>query len=255
MDSKTVLILGGGWGGMALAHNLRGMLPSEHRVVVIEKNEKFALCLSNLKIMTGAWKSPAEAERRMSSMTRDGIEWVHEEVRRINPVTREVHTDTQTLKGDYLVVALGAGLNPGAVPGFAESACNLYEAAGAYKLQKALSDFDGGTVAVLVSRVPYRCPAAPYEAAFLIDTIFRDRGIRQRVDIALYTPGKRPMAVAGPAVGDPLAVGRPERTVLESGGVRELLQRKWIIGDLLFRLLFCLLFGLLLLASREGHES
>jgi 2-polyprenyl-6-methoxyphenol hydroxylase-like FAD-dependent oxidoreductase len=37
MAGKTVLILGGSWGGTALAYSLRGTLASEHRVVVIEK--------------------------------------------------------------------------------------------------------------------------------------------------------------------------------------------------------------------------
>jgi sulfide:quinone oxidoreductase len=120
--------------------------------------------------MTGAWKSPAETERQMSRMSREGIEWVHEEVLKINPVAREVHTESQTLRGDCLVIALGAGLNPDGVPGFAESADNLYEVAGAHALHQALSEFDGGKVAVLVSRMPYRCPATPYEAAFLMDS-------------------------------------------------------------------------------------
>ncbi len=217
MAGKTVLILGGGWGGMALAHSLRGMLASEHRVVVIEKKETFSLCLSNLKIMTGAWKSPAEAERQMSRMARDGIEWVHEEARMIDPLAREVHTESQTLRGDYLVVALGASLNPDGVPGFAESAYNLYEATGAHELQQALSEFDGGKVAVLVSRMPYRCPAAPYEAAFLMDSLFRERGISQRVDITIHTPGKRPMAVAGPIVGDALLSMLAEREITYGG--------------------------------------
>jgi NADH dehydrogenase FAD-containing subunit len=115
---KSVVIVGGGWGGMALAHSLRGMLGSEHRVVVVGRKATFSLCLSNLKIMTGAWKSPADAERQMSSMAREGIEWVHEEARRIDPVTHEVHTDSQTLRGDYLVLALGAGLDPDGVPGW-----------------------------------------------------------------------------------------------------------------------------------------
>ena len=204
MAGKTVVIVGGGWGGMALAHSLRAMLGSEHRVVVVERKATFSLCLSNLKIMTGAWKSPADAERQMSSMAREGIEW-------------EVHTDSQTLRGDYLVIALGAGLDPDGVPGFAESAYNLYEAGGAYQLQQALSDFDGGRVAVLVSRMPYRCPAAPYEAAFLMESLFRDRGIRQRVDIAIYTPGSRPMAVAGPVVGDALLSMLAEREIAYGG--------------------------------------
>ena len=204
MAGKTVLILGGGWGGMALAYSLRGMLADEHRVVVIEKNDTFALCMSNLKIMTGEWNSPADARRQMSNISREGIEWVHEEAVSIDPVAREVRTDSQTLKADYLVIALGAGLDPSGVPGFAESTYNLYKAGGAHGLQQALADFDGGKIVTLISRMPYRCPAAPFEAIFLMDSLFREKGIRDRVDLSIHAPGPRPMAVAGPAVGDAL---------------------------------------------------
>ena len=41
---------------------------------------------------------------------------------KVTPVAREVHTESQTLRGDHLVIALGADLNPDGVPGFAESA-------------------------------------------------------------------------------------------------------------------------------------
>ena len=121
------------------------------------------------------------------------------------------------MRGDYLVIALGAGLNPNGVPGFAESAHNLYEAAGAHTLQQALTEFDGGEIAVLVSRMPYRCPAAPYEACFLMDSLFRDKEIRQRVEISIHTPGKKPMAVAGPAVGDALLDMLAEREITYGG--------------------------------------
>ncbi len=217
MAGKTVLILGGGWGGMAMAFSLRGMLADEHRVVVIEKNDTFALCLSNLKIMTGEWNSPADAQRQMSNISREGIEWVHEAAISIDPVAREVRTDTQTLKGDYLVLALGADLNPDGVPGFAESAYNLYEAEGAHQLQQALADFDGGKIVTLISRMPYRCPAAPFEATFLMDSLFREKGIRDQVDLSIHTPGPRPMAVAGPVIGDALLGLLAEKDITYGG--------------------------------------
>ena len=65
--------------------------------------------------------------------------------------------------------------------------------------------------------MPYRCPAAPYEACFLMDTLFRERGIRQRTEIAIHTPGKKPMAVAGPAVGDALLGMLAEREIIYGG--------------------------------------
>jgi sulfide:quinone oxidoreductase len=72
---------------------------------------------------------------------------------------------------------------------------------GAAGLWSALQSFEGGRVAVLVSALPFKCPAAPYEAAMLLDGYFRRQGTRDRVELALYTPEPAPMGVAGPGMG------------------------------------------------------
>jgi sulfide:quinone oxidoreductase len=50
-----------------------------------------------------------------------------------------------------------------------------------------------------------------------MDSIFRERGIREDVDITVYTPGPRPMAVAGPIVGDSLLSMLAERRITYAG--------------------------------------
>ncbi len=55
---------------------------------------------------------------------------------------------------------------------------------------------------MLIFRTPFSCPAAPYEAAFLMDSAFRTKGNRKRVEIAIYTPELRPMPRAGPETGN-----------------------------------------------------
>ncbi|HSP54710.1 MAG TPA: FAD/NAD(P)-binding oxidoreductase, partial [Dehalococcoidia bacterium] len=145
-----------------------------------------------------------EGQRELADLAKKGIEWVQGEVETLDPNTRAVQTSAGTLDGDFLIVALGAERAPQAVPGFAEAALNLYEADGALKIRRALATFRGGRIVVLVSRTPFSCPSAPYEAAFLIDSILRERGLRDRSEIAIYTPEDQPMPVAGPAVGAPL---------------------------------------------------
>lgn len=213
MAGKTIVLLGGGWGGLAAAHYLRGALPPEHRVVVVERNERFSLYLAYPLIMTGERTYPAQVEREMAKLAHPGIEWVHAEVQRIEPESRVVHTSAGVLQSDFLVLALGAELAPERVPGFAEAADNLDEAQGAVKLQRALAQFDGGKLVVLITRAPFRCPSAPYEAVFLAEWLLRKRGIRDRVEIALYTPEKQPMPVAGPAMAEPLRSLMAERGI------------------------------------------
>ena len=51
---------------------------------------------------------------------------------------------------------------------------------------------------MLTAAPAYKCPAAPYEAAMLIDADFRRRGVRAAVELALYSAEPGPMGVAGP---------------------------------------------------------
>ena len=213
MSGKTVLVLGGGLGGLTAAGHLRRLLAAEHRIVVIETKPTFSLCMANLWLMTGERQAPAEGEREMSKLAEQGIEWVQGQIETIDPGARTVRTSAGALQGDYLLVALGADKNPRALPGFAESALNLYEADGAQQIRRALEAFSGGRIVVLVSRTPFSCPSAPYEAALLIDSVLRERGQRQRAQIALYTPEDQPMPVAGPTVGAALVAMLEERGI------------------------------------------
>ena len=213
MSGKTVLVLGGGIGGLTAASHLRRLSPSEHRIVVIERKQTFSACMSKLWVMTGERKDPAEGERELSRLAGTGIELISGEIEAIDPAARTVRTTAGTLEGDYVIVALGAETNPRAVPGFAESALNLYERDGALQIQRALEGFGGGRIVVLISRTPFSCPSAPYEAAFLIESVLRERGVRQRTEIALYTPEDVPMLVAGPNVGPALVKMLEERGI------------------------------------------
>lgn len=203
MSGKTVAILGGGWGGLAVAHDLRGLLGEEHRILVVERSESFSLCTSHLWLMTGERPSPRAIRRPMARIARPGIQWVPAEVVRIDPDARAVETSSGTVEADYLVLALGAELAPNRVPGLTESGYNLYDMEAAAELSQVLAETREGHVVLLIAGIPFRCPAA-YEAAFLMEWLFRKRGVRDRVQIAIYTPEKQPMPVAGPAVGEAL---------------------------------------------------
>ncbi|MBI4218912.1 MAG: NAD(P)/FAD-dependent oxidoreductase [Chloroflexi bacterium] len=213
MAGSTIVILGGGWGGMTLATVLRGLVSQQHRIVVVERKQDFYLCLSLLWVMTGQRKYPAEVSRPMSKLSRAGIEWVHGNVRRIDPDKRIVEVDSTVLQADFLVAALGARLAPDSIPGFADSAFELYAPAGAVSLNRRLSEFDGGRITVLVSRAPFRCPAAPYEAALMVESMLRKKGVRAKTELAIYTPERQPMPVAGPAAGQAITNLLAERSI------------------------------------------
>ncbi|MBI3163316.1 MAG: NAD(P)/FAD-dependent oxidoreductase [Chloroflexi bacterium] len=200
MSGKTILILGGGIGGLMAANELRRLLPGEHRVVLVEKNPRHAFPPSFLWLMTGD-RQPEQITRDVRSLVRPGVELILAEAQAIDLPNRRVQTSVQTLNYDFLIIALGAELAPDAILGLAESAHTYYTFDGSTKLRDTLRTFTGGRVAVVVSALPYKCPGAPHEGAMLIANMLRKRGL-QDSEVHLFTPELQPMPVAGPALGD-----------------------------------------------------
>lgn len=212
MKSSTVVILGGGIGGIVAANGLRGQLTGSHRVILVERNKYHAFAPSFLWLVTGDRK-PSQIQRPLASLLRRGVELVHAEVASIDLASRKVQTGEGTINYDYLIVALGADLAWDAVPGLDETTHTFYTFDGSENLAKALRAFSDGTIAIVVSAVPYKCPGAPHEAAMLIADYFRKRGLSSKVKVQLFTPEPQPMPVAGPQLGEAV------RSMLESKGV------------------------------------
>ena len=200
MNSNEVLILGGGSGGLATAGRLKELLGDKISITVIDKQRSFVMGFSLLRVMTGE-KTEQEVTVPKEKVSQKGIKFINTEVNRIDVNNGIVRTDQGEFVYDYLVVALGAELAPEKIPGF-ESAFHMYTLEDAKKLRDALSSFRGGSIRLVVSSTPFKCPPAPYEAAMLIDDHFRNKGLRDKSDIQIFTPEPQPMPIAGPEVGN-----------------------------------------------------
>lgn len=198
--AQTVVILGGGVGGLVTANELARSLPSPHRIVLVERSARHAFAPSFLWLMTGDRRA-SQITRDVRALVRPRVELVQAQARSIDLAARRVEADGRAIGYDHLVVALGAELAPEAIPGLAEAAQTFYTLDGAERLRDALRGFSGGTVAVVVSALPYKCPGAPHEGAMLVSDHFRRRGLRGKVDLHLFTPEPQAMPVAGPVLG------------------------------------------------------
>lgn len=72
-------------------------------------------------------------------------------------------------------------------------------------LARELGRIETGRIVLVTAAPMYKCPAAPYEAALLIDARLCARGVRDRVQVAVRGAEPAPMPVAGPAVGTAVA--------------------------------------------------
>ncbi len=201
MAEQTIVVLGGGVGGVVAATELHARLKSNSaRIVLVERSPLQSFPPSYLWVMTGE-RRPDAITRDITRLERKGIEVVASDVKGINLKQRTVAVNGRELSYDYLVVALGAELDFSAVPGLAE-AHTYYHLDGAERLRDALASFAEGRIAVAVAGLPYKCPTAPFEGAMLLEGFFHSRHIRHKVEIAVYSPEPAPMPVAGQAAGD-----------------------------------------------------
>jgi sulfide:quinone oxidoreductase len=88
---------------------------------------------------------------------------------------------------DHLVLATGSRIVPEAIEHFDTEAHHFYTAEAAARLRAALDAFDGGRIVIGIAGMPYKCPPAPLEVAFLIESELRDRKLRAE--------GKSPLEV------------------------------------------------------------
>jgi len=208
--SKTILVLGAGTGGIITAKELSKKVGNRAKIILFEKEEKNVFAPSLLWLMVGKRK-PKQVFRNTRKIRGAGIEVVIGEIEKVNPKQISVTVKGQEYNGNYMVISLG-------VEQVTEHNLNnyghdFYRLNGATKINEKLQNFKGSKIAVLVSSLPFKCPAAPYEAAFLIASYIRSRGLSNRTEISLYTPEPGPMGVAGKEL---------------SGAVRQMVEMKGI---------------------------
>lgn len=189
---RRVLILGGGFGGIAAARRLKQTLDEKDEIILVDRREYFMVGFRKSWALVG--QSTLEAgQRPLDSLTRLGIRVMHDPVTRIDPVARTAWMGDQRLSADALIVALGAELAPEVIPGFQQFAYSVYEPQEIPRAAQALSDFQGGKLLIGVFGVPYKCPPAPYEMALLVRQALDERGIHAEMEVFTPQPVSMPL--------------------------------------------------------------
>ena len=189
---KRVLILGGGFGGIATARRLKQKLDAEDEVILVDRRDYFMVGFRKTWALVG--QSTLEAgQRPLDSLTSLGVRVMRDPVTRIDPVGRAAWMGDQRLSADALVVALGAELAPEVIVGFQQYAHNVYNPQDIPRAAQALNEFQGGKLLIGVFGVPYKCPPAPYEMALLVREALQARGVQANVEVFTPQPVSMPL--------------------------------------------------------------
>jgi sulfide:quinone oxidoreductase len=197
---QRVLILGGGVGG-TLAANLiarklkRRIAAGEVKVTVVDATGRHVYQPGYMYIAMGHER--AERLVRPERKLLDGnVDLVVDQIRRIDVEGAKVELASgEVLVFDQLVIATGSRIVPEAIPYFEQEAHHFYTAQASAKLRRALDAFSGGKILIGIAGIPYKCPPAPLEVAFLVESEMRERGLRERTEIQFLSPINRAFTI------------------------------------------------------------
>ena len=194
--TEHVVIVGGGTGGTVLANDLADRLGPELeagdiRVTLVNDDPDHVYKPVWLYVPFGQ-REPGDGRRPLPELVDDAVDL------RVDRVTA-LDTDAQRLQYrdgpaesyDYLVLATGSTLAPDRIPGLAEGGHDYYSEVGATALREELLSFTEGHLVLSVIGTPHMCPAAPLEFVFMADDWFRERGLREDVEITYTYPIQR----------------------------------------------------------------
>ncbi|MBO9344624.1 MAG: NAD(P)/FAD-dependent oxidoreductase [Chloroflexi bacterium] len=191
---KQLVILGAGTAGTMVANRLRRTLADDWRITLVDQSETHYYQPGFLFIPFGIY-SQRDVVKPERDFVPPGVEFVVSPIELIEPERRRVRLskDGRSLDYDFLVIATGTHIRPDQTPGLAEhewrrSIFDFYTLEGAVALAKHLRIWKGGRLVVNVVDNPIKCPVAPLEFLMLADWFFRERGMRDRVELIYATP-------------------------------------------------------------------
>lgn len=183
-SARRVVIVGGGWGGLATAASLREQLPALE-VVLIDRQPGFVSFIGSNAWLVDAPASVAPHRADYAAIAaRRGYRFMPAEVLAIDRQARVLQTQQGQVSYDWLVLAPGIRENFAAW-GITEAGqvarCRQFCGAAVHHgselagLKARLAAFKGGDLVMNIPPLPYRCPPAPYERALYVAHWLRER--------------------------------------------------------------------------------
>ena len=206
------MILGGGTAGTMAANKLRKELPkADWQITVIDADDNHRYQPGYLFMPFGTYQPEQVTKSRRSTLNSE-VSLEFGEIDVVRPEDQVVAlNDGREFGYDMLIIATGVRPRPDQTDGmlgleWGNSIHEFYSYEGSVKLAEKLKNWPGGRLVVNIVEMPIKCPVAPLEFTFLADSFFKDKGMRDKVEMTYVTPlpGAFTKPIAAEAFGSTL---------------------------------------------------
>lgn len=214
---KQIAIVGGGTAGTMLSSRLAHRLPADQWSITVYDRDDRHIYQPGLLFLPFGEERPDRIVRSRRRFVHPDVALVLDPVVRVDPERKQIGLQSGTTASyDFLVLATGARLATDATPGFddamqAGKAGHFYDLEGALALGPLLEGFSGGKIVVNIAEMPIKCPVAPHEMTFLLESWLRRRGLRAATELTFATP--LPGAFTKPAASAKLGATMAQRGI------------------------------------------
>jgi len=193
MSHHTIVIVGGGAAGVAVANTLIRE-NSKLDIALVEPSEKHYY-QPGFTIVGGGAYTLAQTMRNEADLLLPKIQWIKDYAETFQPEANTVTLRSgKVLEYDYLVVCPGIQLDWDKIQGLRETlgqngVCSNYSPDTVEYTWQCISTLESGTALFTQPTMPIKCAGAPQKIMYLAADRFRKKGILQRFSIEFYNAG------------------------------------------------------------------
>ncbi len=191
---KNLIILGAGTAGTMMANHLHHELKQpDWQITIVDEREEHHYQPGYLFLPFDIYRPEDIVKTIEEFIPKDGT-LLKRKIERIVPTENNIQLkDGTVLNYDLLIIATGAKIAPDETEGMGgaewqKSVFDFYTFEGALALRNKLREWEGGKLVVHITEMPIKCPVAPLEFAFLADSFFKHKHMRDKVEITYVTP-------------------------------------------------------------------
>jgi len=191
---KELVILGAGTAGTMMSNHMRKKLPKKEWNITIVDQEKTHYYQPGFLFLPFDIYKPKQVKKSIDKFIPKGVKLINEEVDRIDKENDLVILKNKDIINyDILIIATGTDIAPQEIDGMLgdhwyNTVFDFYTYEGAKNLRDKLRTWEGGKLVVHITEMPIKCPVAPLEFAFLANSYFKNKGMRELVEITFVTP-------------------------------------------------------------------